>query len=147
MESEPQAQHWVRELGIVSQVELLPVQTRLQMAELFRQSRLAVSPSNHDGTPNTLLEAMACGTLPVVGDLESVREWITDGENGLLVNPNNPQALADAILQGLEDEALQRAACQINLALIEARAEYTSVMRQAGDFYSTLVDEKNAVAA
>lgn len=147
MENEPQAQRWVRELGIDSQVELLPVQTRPQMAELFRQTRLAVSPSTHDGTPNTLLEAMACGTLPVAGDLESVREWITDGKNGLLVDPNNPQALAVAILRGLEDDSLQRVARRINLGLIAERAEHTSVMRQAGDFYLSLFDKKNQVTA
>ena len=59
MQSEDLAQRWVRELGIASAVELLPSQTRPQMADLFRRARIAVSPSNHDGTPNTLLEAMA----------------------------------------------------------------------------------------
>lgn len=54
------------------------------MAELFRLSSVAVSPSLHDGTPNTLLEAMDCGCIIVTGDIESVREWINDGENGSL---------------------------------------------------------------
>ena len=77
MAGDPQALRWLDELHIAGNVALLPVQTRSQMAELFRRSRCAVSPSTHDGTPNTLLEAMACGCLPVAGDLESLREWIT----------------------------------------------------------------------
>ena len=70
MAGEPQALRWLDDLHITENVELLPVQTRPQMAELFRRSRCAVSPSMHDGTPNTLLEAMACGCVPVAGDLE-----------------------------------------------------------------------------
>ncbi len=83
MENEPQAWRWTKELGISTQCELLPPQNRSEMAALFRRSRLSVSPSNHDGTPNTLLEAMSCGCLPVAGDLESYprmdypcREWL-----------------------------------------------------------------------
>ncbi len=106
MAETPQIQHWVNEFGISQSVGLLPVQTRPQMAELFRQARVAVSPSIHDGTPNTLLEAMACGCLPVAGDLESLREWITSGQNGLLVDSNSPSAIAKAIINAFRDDEL-----------------------------------------
>lgn len=140
MQHEPQARRWAAQLGIETHVELLPAQTRPQMADLFRRARVAVSPSNHDGTPNTLLEAMACGCIPVAGDLESIREWITPDQNGLLVDPNDPQALAAAILQALESDDLQRRARTVNQSLIAARAEYQAVMRRADDFYHSLIN-------
>jgi glycosyltransferase involved in cell wall biosynthesis len=140
MENEPQALRWVKSLGIASQCELLPQQTRHEMAGLFRRSRIMVSPSNHDGTPNTLLEAMACGCLPVAGDLESVREWITHTENGILVNPNDPQDLAQALLRGLDDDNLREHAQMINTRLIAERAEYTAVMKQVENFYQLLIE-------
>ncbi len=40
-----------------------------QMADWFRRCRVVVSPSTHDGTPNTLLEGMACGCFPIAGDI------------------------------------------------------------------------------
>ena len=116
-----------------------PVQTRPQMAELFRRSRCAVSPSTHDGTPNTLLEAMACGCLPVAGDLKSLREWITPGQNGLLVNPDDPASIAQGILMALEDDALQQRASVLNAGLIAGRAEHGQVMRSARTFYRSLI--------
>jgi glycosyltransferase involved in cell wall biosynthesis len=67
---------------------------------------MVVSPNIHDGTPNSLLEGIACGCFPIAGDLESIREWITHGKNGLLVDPNNAQSIADAILIALEREDL-----------------------------------------
>ncbi len=139
MAGEAQALRWLDELHIAENVDLLPVQTRLQMAELFRRSRCAVSPSTHDGTPNTLLEAMACGCLPVAGDLESLREWITPGQNGLLVDPNDPGSIARGILMALEDDALQQRAKVTNGELIANRAEHGQVMRSAREFYRSLI--------
>ena len=134
-----QARHWVDEMGLSGWVDLLPLQTRAQMADLYRRSLVAVSPSTHDGTPNTLLEAMACGCFPVAGDIESLREWITPGENGLLFDPGNPGTLAQAILIGLEQPDLRRRARGYNLELVASRAEYRQVMAQAEQFYSQLV--------
>jgi glycosyltransferase involved in cell wall biosynthesis len=139
MAGQPQAEGWLREYRIAANVHLTGPQTRLQMAEMFRRSKVAVSPSTHDGTPNTLLEAMACGAFPVAGDLESLREWITPGVNGLLVDPGDPRALADAILQGLLQPDLRQRARQVNLQLVSDRAEYGDVMRRAADFYQQMV--------
>ena len=97
MKGEAQAEKWLAEIGVGDKVELLPNQTRQQMAELFRRSEITLSITTHDGTPNTLVEALACGCFPIAGDIESLREWITPGENGLLVDPGDPEALAEAI--------------------------------------------------
>jgi glycosyltransferase involved in cell wall biosynthesis len=139
MEAESQAERWRVELDIVHAVELMPPQGRAQMADLFRQAQVTVSPSIHDGTPNTLLEAMACGCFPVVGDLESIREWITPGVNGLLANPNDPRALAEAILLALRTPNLRARAQVYNTRLVSKRAEYSRVMGEAERFYERLM--------
>jgi glycosyltransferase involved in cell wall biosynthesis len=139
MAGEPQALGWLEALNIAGSVELLPHLTRAQMADLFRQAQVMVSPSTHDGTPNSLLEARACGCLPVAGDLESIREWITPGVNGLLVDPGDPQALAQAILQALEQPDLRARAAQINYQLVADKAEYGKVMKAAEMFYQQIV--------
>ncbi len=139
MAGERRADRWLEELGIRGSVELLPLLPRPQVADLFRRALVAVSPSIHDGTPNTLLEAMACGCFPVAGDLESIREWITPGVNGLLVDPGNPKALADAILLALEQPGLRQRAAQVNRELVAERAEYGKVMEEAEKFYQKVI--------
>jgi glycosyltransferase involved in cell wall biosynthesis len=142
MQGEPQATGWIQELGIIDQVDLLPRQTRGQMADLFRRSRVVVSPTTHDGTPNTLLEAMACGCFPVVGDLESLREWINPGVNGMLVDLSHPQALAESILMALEQDSLCLRAREENLRQIAERAEYGRVMSSAEKVYGELAGKR-----
>jgi glycosyltransferase involved in cell wall biosynthesis len=135
MAGDPQAGRLLAASGCASQVDLLSHQTPAQMAELYRQAQVAVSPTIHDGTPNTLLEAMACGCFPVAGDLESLREWITPGVNGLLIDPGSPADLAAAILTALDSESLRTKAQVYNQQLIASQAEQSHVMAAAQAFY------------
>ena len=135
MAGETQALRWVEAFGIGHAIDLLPQQTRHEMADLFRGCHVAVSPSTHDGTPNTLLEAMACGCFPVAGDIESLREWINPRVNGLLVDPRSPHALAEAILRAIQDSEMRLRAQRHNARLIAERAEYKWVMGEADRFY------------
>lgn len=139
MGDEEQAQRWVRRLGIGDVVELLPPQSRTEMAELFRQAQITLSITTHDGTPNTLLEAMACGCFPIAGDIEALREWITPGVNGLLVNPGDPKALSAAILEAMAQPEMRRQARERNLELVRQRAEYGKCMGAAAEFYMKLL--------
>ncbi|MBM3182177.1 MAG: glycosyltransferase family 4 protein [Chloroflexi bacterium] len=139
MQGEAQVLQWVRELKIENIVELLPLVSYTEMGDIFRAAQIVISPSVHDGTPNSLLEGMACGCFPIAGDLESIREWITHGQNGLLVNPNDPQSIADAILLGLEREDLRQDAAGLNAKMISARADYGVNMKKVAEFYEEVV--------
>jgi len=139
MAGEAQAMQWVRELNIEHAVELAPIMPHMQMAESFRGAQIVLSPAIHDGTPNSLLEGMACGCFPIAGDLESIREWITHARNGLLMDPNQPRSIADAILLGLEREDLRREAAGLNARIISARAEYQTNMKRVVEFYGSVI--------
>ena len=139
MQGHPHAERWVSKLKIRRNIRLLPTLPRAGMATLLRTSDIMVSPSEHDGTPNTLLESMAAGAFPIVGDIESVREWITDGINGSLRPSADPAQFSDAILRAIADPELRDSAATINRRLIEERAEYTACMKKAEDFYHQLV--------
>ncbi|HET7145285.1 MAG TPA: glycosyltransferase family 4 protein, partial [Anaerolineales bacterium] len=139
MQGKAQAEQWIKELKIEHAVRLLAPVSHKEMADVFRSAQIVVSPAIHDGTPNSLLEGMACGCFPIAGDLESIREWITHGQNGLLVNPNDPQSIADGILLGLEREDLRREAAGLNAKIISARAEYGMNMKRVVEFYGKVI--------
>jgi len=131
----PKITKLVNQLGISDNVFLLPTLPQSNLWALMKESKVYISPSSHDGTPNSLLEAMACGCFPVAGDIESLREWINPGENGLLVNPRDPQALASAILTALEDSKLRQEAAEYNLTLIEDKAAVSTTLPKIKAFY------------
>jgi glycosyltransferase involved in cell wall biosynthesis len=135
MAGEVQAETWIRELGVRDSVELLPPLPHAQMADIFRRAQIVASPSIHDGTPNSLLEGIACGCFPVAGDLESIREWITPNENGLLFDSNDARSIADTICAAIENISLREKAASRNHEIISTRAEYQKNMKRAQEFY------------
>src|SRR6185295_10078203 len=97
--------------------------------------------------PNSLIESMACGCLPVAGDIESVREWIVDGENGLLCDPRDSDSVAKAIVRGLTDVELRDRSREINTRLVDERADYDKVMIEAEQFYVRVISARSPVLA
>jgi glycosyltransferase involved in cell wall biosynthesis len=138
MQGQNEALDWVERLGISQNVRLLSFLPQQQLWKLFQRALVSVSVSQHDGTPNSLLEAMAIGCLPVVGDIESTREWVENGQNGFVVDPGDPSALADAILKGLENKGLRENAVKLNAGIIRERAERGMVAGLVSDFYQEL---------
>lgn len=143
MAGQVQALGWVKKLGIKSNVRLLPYLSQPRLWDLFHRAQVSVSVSVHDGTPNTLLEAMACGCFPVVGDIEPLREWVSPGVNGLLVDPDDPKALADAIISALEQPELRKRAAVHNTRLVTERADHRRVMEEVEGFYRNLIQGGN----
>ena len=138
MAGQPEALGWVNRLRILDNVSLLPMISQAELWREFARSLVSVSVSEHDGTPNSLLEAIAIGCLPVCGDIESIREWIRNGENGILVDPADAYALAEAVQRGIMDEEFRRAAAARNREIIRERAEITIVRQKVAEFYQRM---------
>jgi glycosyltransferase involved in cell wall biosynthesis len=139
LQDHQQAHQWVSKYRIEKNTTLLPKLPQTHLWSLLKRAKIYVSPSSHDGTPNSLLEAMASGCFPVVGDIDSLREWIEGGVNGLLVNPRDPHDLAAAISHALGSADLrQKAACH-NLKLVRERAAREATLPQINAFYRKFI--------
>ena len=67
-----------------------------------------VLPSLEEGSPNALLEAMACGRAVIASRVGGVDEIVRDEHSGLLVPPGAPAALTEAIIRVTADDALKQ---------------------------------------
>lgn len=130
----------IEQLGLGSRTILLPKLSHREMVDVFAAADVSVSPSVHDGTPNTLLESMAAGCLPVAGDIPSVREWIQPGVNGLLCDPTDPADVAQAVLSAITDRDLARRAAVHNHALVRERANRSRVADAADAYYRQVLE-------
>jgi glycosyltransferase involved in cell wall biosynthesis len=114
-----------------------------EVLSLFCRAEVSVSITDQDGTPNSLLEAMAAGVIPVCSDLPSIREWIEPGRNGFLAAFNDPLAVADALRLALGLSDYERSAVKTeNGRIIATRAERGSAGKHAAEKYGQLVTHR-----
>ncbi len=106
----------------------------LHLADVF------VLPSRFEGLPMVLLEAMSSGRASVATNVSGNPELITHNKTGLLVEPEKPQQLANAILKLLRDNELAK---QLGSAAQEfVRTEFTTdrLSREYQDLFAALLD-------
>lgn len=128
----PQVEQWRREgavdlLGHVDSID-----------EVIALADIVVLPSYREGTPRVLLEAAAMGKPLVATDVPGCREVVVHGQNGFLVPVENPQRLAEAISQLLDNPPL---ALEMGLAgrqLVEKEFCANKVVEKTLGVYATL---------
>ena len=100
-------------LGITKHVCFLGAKNHQETLEAIGRADILVSASvidndgDRDGIANVVLEAFASRCAVVSSDLDAMREVVKDGETGLVVDSEQVQELADAILRLVDDEGLR----------------------------------------
>ena len=87
--------------GIVTRYDETP-----NIAEYYGNCSVSVLPSYREGTPRTVLEAMSCGRAIITTDVPGCRETVVSGENGFLVPAYNAQAVAEKMINFVENPEL-----------------------------------------
>jgi len=99
----------IETLGLSAQTRWLGTLPHDVVREHYRRSDLfalgceIAANGDRDGIPNVLVESLAMGVPVVATRVSAIPEIITHGETGLLVEPGQPDRMASAIRQGLED--------------------------------------------
>jgi glycosyltransferase involved in cell wall biosynthesis len=113
-EHEAELRRRIEALGLSDSVRLAGPMEQTRLFEEYRRAGVFCLPcrvldnGDRDGIPNVLMEAMACGLPVVTTPVSGIPEIIRDGFNGRLVPPDDPAALADALLRIDADQQLAR---------------------------------------
>jgi glycosyltransferase involved in cell wall biosynthesis len=113
--------------GVAGRVEFLGSLPRDDTLRYAAGARAALLSSAWENLPHSAVEALAMGTPVVATAVGGVAEVVHDGENGLLVPPGDPAALAGAMKRVLEDDKLRdrlAAAARPSIASIGREAIY-----------------------
>lgn len=109
------------------------------MLTLYHALDVFVLSSVREGLPNVLLEAMALETPVVATRVAGVPRLIADKENGLLVPPGDPLALANAVAALVQDGTLRFRLSAAARATIEQRYSFTERMRKIRGIYDQVL--------
>ena len=98
----------IERLGLGDVITEISGVSDAELARLYAEAEVAVVPSLYEGFSLPAIEAMSCGVAVVGTTGGAIPEVVgTTGETGLLVEPNNPEALRAAIERLLDDASLR----------------------------------------
>lgn len=95
-----------RLLGVEKSVSIMNGIPHELVTEYMNRADIFINTTNYDVAPRSVLEAMACGLCVVSTNVGGMHWLVEDGQDGLLVPPDDPQAMTAAIKSILVDSAL-----------------------------------------
>jgi glycosyltransferase involved in cell wall biosynthesis len=95
-----------RELNVLARIDLAGPVEKAKVPACFSNEDIFLNTSNVDNTPISILEAMASGLCIVSTNVGGIPYLLEHGKNGLLVPPNDPEAMAQAVLSILHKPKL-----------------------------------------
>jgi O-antigen biosynthesis protein len=93
-------------VAVFPEVELIDALDHNDALKLLNETDVLVLPSRDETMPIAILEAIGLSKAVISADVGGVREWLRDGMNGLLVEPENVETLAEAITRCATDHRL-----------------------------------------
>jgi glycosyltransferase involved in cell wall biosynthesis len=125
----------IAELGIADSARVRSWLSAAAVAELLDSADVFVLPSRSEGQPMAVLEAMAHGLCVVASDVGGIPEMIDDGRSGLLVPPDDIDALEAALRRVLIDPALRRRLGDAARERVRAEFDLDVVWRRFDSIY------------
>jgi starch synthase len=122
--------------GVIWIPEMLP---KPEVIQFLTHAAVFAIPSVYEPLGIVNLEAMACGTAVAGSRTGGIPEVVADGETGLLVPPDDPPALAEALNVLLRDPARARAMGQAGRKRAIAEFGWPAIAAQTADLYAELV--------
>jgi glycosyltransferase involved in cell wall biosynthesis len=138
--TEADMRRWAAEPGIDWRGNVADVRA------VWSEAHFAILPSRREGLPKSLLEAAACGRALIATDVPGCREIARAGENALLVPPDDPEALADAMGLLAQDETLRLRFAEASRRLVESDLAAGPVGQATVALYRRLLAENGALA-
>lgn len=132
----------VKELDIESNVVFAGSYKPHDVGKLLSKNDIFVSIPESDSTSVSLLESMYCGLFPVVCGLPANREWVKDGDNGLILDDVNEENLKNAILWCYENKPHMAEVSQKNVNIIEERALWRNNSKIVENLYNKMIKDR-----
>ena len=114
-------------LRVHDRIEFVGWKGRSDVANLLHGCKIFVLPSRSEPFGIAIVEAMACKKPVVASAVGGIPEIIQTGKNGILVEPDNPAALADAILDLLNDSRLQQTIAENGYVTAKTRFSFETM--------------------
>jgi mannosylfructose-phosphate synthase len=110
-----------------------------ELPAYYRKADVFILPSRFEPFGMTTLEAMACGTVPIVSNVAGSKEVIIDGLNGFIVDTHDRKVLAGAIHKVLTDKKLLKKVADNAAFTIKEHYDWNKIVDHFIDLYKSFI--------
>lgn len=130
----------IGKLGIAQNVRIIEnLLTPKEMAVYLNLADMTISVPKVDQFASSIMETMACGAIPIVGDLEVYKQYLTDKKNAFFVDQYNPDEISQTILFCIENLEKIKQILDINLKIIEENENWIINARRMEFLYDKIM--------
>ena len=115
---------------------------RYDVEKILPMTKIFILPSLWEGMPNVLLEAMAAGKPVIATEVGGVPEVVLHGKTGILVPPEDSDAIANAMRYLLQDELKAKKMGEAGRLRVEEHFTIAGMLERTEDLYQELLKEK-----
>ncbi len=96
------------QLGIADRINFVGWQSKEELNALYQKSNLFLFPSRHEGMPNAVLEAMACGLPVIASKIAGSEELVLHKKTGLLIESEDVESLRKGLKELMPDDQARK---------------------------------------
>lgn len=126
---------YVSDRNLENKVHILGWMSPTEMTKFWKNEDIYLNISDFEGMSLAMLEAMACGAVPVVTDVSGVDDLIDDGKNGFVVPVDGWMEAADKIELLDKDRTMLQRASEYNMSLIRRKCNISDYAKWMVDTF------------
>lgn len=133
-------QQWKQKLTHSDNVDIVGYLSPQEVKNQLEKTDILVIPSLEEGLPNLLLEGILNGVTVVATRIGGIPEVINNYKSGILVEPNEPKAIYDA-LENLRDGQVRRTYNQCAFETVQEKFNANDYAERINQFYQQIMDQ------
>ncbi len=132
----------VEYLGISDNIRIIEkILSPQEMAIHLNMADMIISIPKTDQFSSSILEGMACGAVPIVGNLNVYKQYLKNGENAFFVNADNPIDISQKIIHCIEKRPLKDIFYKLNINIVEENENWATNANAMIQIYQHLIGE------
>ncbi|BAY87278.1 group 1 glycosyl transferase [Calothrix parasitica NIES-267] len=131
---------FIRDRNLENNITYLGQPDKSNLVQIYNAADILIAPSFHEGFGITLLEAMACGTPVITSNVSAMPEVV--GDAGILVEPNDYQSMANAVIHLQKDSTFRQILIEKALTRVK-QFTWESTSEKIAQIYEELMERSN----
>ncbi len=113
-----------------------------EMVVFLNMSDILISIPKTDQFASSVMEGMACGTIPVVSNIEAYKQYLKDEENAFFINPDDSKELTEKTIYCIEHPKIKERFYEINKKIIEENEDWSRNAIKMEELYAKIIEER-----